>query len=414
MSSGRKHEKYAAHAWGRIRGMWPIGRTVFDPHCHDFELHLNNYCRGFHPAPRGATEGRRRVARIPVESGFKALGDRLGLLQNEIQVLTLQLTEAKAICRADASLMLSFCLQNRTTLIFGSGSLAASRAFAALGRLPLSRKKGWKPPVMSCGGARSTARHRRLGCAATIEQRDEEAGRDSFLAAAKDLSFICVTDTVLGDPQRRSRASAERIYRACRARGVSVNTTDCDFSFTATHWFDSALRTMRTTFVGSFQGVSSPTDEDTPVFLEAFSPKVLKVWLDQDQPLLPDEPLLISAHESTNSTKYRRCCPALCLASHAHGPSTPRRARGAALRVVRLFSSLPQAQQDQTQKSASDPRLVLGSNHASLTRVLRFSLHTLRLHQSPLIFALPYSTHVGDDTVYCDYSLATDSIVQAV
>ncbi|KAJ7447242.1 uroporphyrin-III C-methyltransferase [Mycena latifolia] len=154
-----------------------------------------------------------------------------------------------------ASLVLSFRLQNHTTLILGSGSLAASRAFAALeadSAVTVIAKGGLET---ACDELRWRAQQQQLAVVdwdalPQSSSGDEEAGLDSFLAEAKDLSFICVTDTVLGDPQRRSRASAERIYRACRARGVPVNTTDmpdlCDFSFTATHRFEDSVSGKRT------------------------------------------------------------------------------------------------------------------------------------------------------------------------
>ncbi|KAJ7784803.1 hypothetical protein B0H14DRAFT_3163922 [Mycena olivaceomarginata] len=127
----------------------------------------------------------------------------------------------------------SFRLQSRTTLILGSGPLAASRAFAALeadSAVTVIAKGGPSHlRARNSNGARGkTAYRARLGCPASVER-----------------SFVCITDTVLGTPERRSRASAERIYRLCRARNIPVNTTDapdlCDFSFAAAHRFEDAV-----------------------------------------------------------------------------------------------------------------------------------------------------------------------------
>ncbi|KAJ7894566.1 uroporphyrin-III C-methyltransferase [Mycena leptocephala] len=124
-----------------------------------------------------------------------------------------------------ASLVLSFRLHGRTTLILGSGSLAGSRAFSAL-------EANSAVTIIAKGGLASAC---------------EEL---QWRAQQNQLALLCITDTVLGDSNRRSRASAERIYRVCRARNIPVNTTDmpdlCDFSFTSTHRFEDHVSGART------------------------------------------------------------------------------------------------------------------------------------------------------------------------
>ncbi|KAF8204246.1 uroporphyrin-III C-methyltransferase [Mycena galopus ATCC 62051] len=145
-----------------------------------------------------------------------------------------------------ASLVLSFRLQNRTTLILGSGSLAASRAFAAL-------EADSTVTIISRGGLASAceelqwrARQKQLvvldwDALPQSSAASEESGLDRYLATTKDnVSLVCVTDTILGDPDRRSRASAERIYHTCNMPDL------CDFSFTATHRFEDPVSGART------------------------------------------------------------------------------------------------------------------------------------------------------------------------
>ncbi|KAJ7083379.1 uroporphyrin-III C-methyltransferase [Mycena belliarum] len=151
-----------------------------------------------------------------------------------------------------ASLVLSFRLRNRKILILGSGPLAASRAFSALeadSAITVIAKGGL---TSACDELRWRVQQQQLRVVDwdTLPQSssgtEEEASLGSHLT---DTSFVCVTDTVLGEPNRRGRASAERIYRLCRARNIPVNTTDmpdlCDFSFTATHRFEGPLSGTR-------------------------------------------------------------------------------------------------------------------------------------------------------------------------
>ncbi|KAJ6520537.1 uroporphyrin-III C-methyltransferase [Mycena sanguinolenta] len=157
-----------------------------------------------------------------------------------------------------ASLVLSFRLHRCTTLILGSDSLAASRAFAALeadSAVIVIAKGG---VAAACEELKWRAQHKQL----TVLDWDalpqsssevEENGLERYLAATTDrkIGLVCVTDTLLGlGIDRRSRASAERIYAICRARNIPVNTTDmpdfCDFSFTATHRFEDPISGAKT------------------------------------------------------------------------------------------------------------------------------------------------------------------------
>ncbi|KAK7063615.1 uroporphyrin-III C-methyltransferase [Favolaschia claudopus] len=158
-----------------------------------------------------------------------------------------------------ASLLLSFRLSKRTTLILGSGSLAASRAFSAL-------EADSAVTVVSKGGVDTVCdelKWRSQQNQVTILDWDtlshlstgknstqEEDALACYLSATEGISLVCVTDTILGDAHRRNRASAERIYHMCRKHNIPVNTTDhpdlCDFSFTSTHRFEDHRTGART------------------------------------------------------------------------------------------------------------------------------------------------------------------------
>ena len=158
-----------------------------------------------------------------------------------------------------ASLILAFRLQSRTTLIIGSGKLAASRALSAL-------EADSTVVVLTSGGLDSACEELRWragqgqltvldwdAChgAASQEPEGDSGALQSFLNTYDgDISFVCVTDTLIGTTDRRSKASASRIYQICRARGIPVNTTDmpelCDFSFTSTHRFEDHTSGERT------------------------------------------------------------------------------------------------------------------------------------------------------------------------
>ncbi|KAJ7053911.1 uroporphyrin-III C-methyltransferase [Mycena amicta] len=139
------------------------------------------------------------------------------------------------------SLLLSFRLQSRTTLIIGSGPLAASRAFAAL-------EADSTVVVLANGGVETACaelRWRAEQGQVQLVDYEGETGLESYLT--DEIRLVCVTDTILSTDRerpRRSRDSAASIYRLCRARGIPVNTTDmpdlCDFTFCATHRFTSS------------------------------------------------------------------------------------------------------------------------------------------------------------------------------
>ncbi|KAG7092193.1 hypothetical protein E1B28_008561 [Marasmius oreades] len=156
--------------------------------------------------------------------------------------------------QSGASLILSFRLREKTTVLLGSGPLAASRAFSALeadSRVIVISRGGKQA---ACDELQWRADHGQLTIidlntlpgsdTNTAEDRDIEGIEDFLLTTDKNISFICITDTISGSPTRRSRLSAERIYKLCKARNILVNTTDipdlCDFSFTSTHRFEGS------------------------------------------------------------------------------------------------------------------------------------------------------------------------------
>ncbi|KAJ6611511.1 tetrapyrrole methylase [Mycena sp. CBHHK59/15] len=157
--------------------------------------------------------------------------------------------------QSGASLMLSFRLRSRATLILGAGSFAASRAFAALEADSVVTVLTTGGTDSACEELRWRAQQQQLtivdwDALPQSSTRGEEDSLDHYLSTAKDVSFVCITDTVLGDPHRRSRVSAERIYHVCRSRNIPVNTTDmpdlCDFSFASTHRFEDPVSGGRT------------------------------------------------------------------------------------------------------------------------------------------------------------------------
>lgn len=142
--------------------------------------------------------------------------------------------------------MLTFKLSDRTVVIIGGGTVAASRAFAALeadSSVTVVVKGGKEA---ACEELRWRADEQQIALldwdklpASSTSENDVKA-LDAYMASLPSVSFVCITDTVLGYSQR-SKASAEQIYNVCRARNIPVNTTDipqlCDFSFAATHRF---------------------------------------------------------------------------------------------------------------------------------------------------------------------------------
>ncbi|KAG6812428.1 hypothetical protein H0H92_002894 [Tricholoma furcatifolium] len=147
-----------------------------------------------------------------------------------------------------ASLVLAFRLQSSITLILGSGPLAASRAFAALGadsKVVILATGGLG---LACDEIQWRVQQGQLtfvdwdtlpGSSTAIGDDKRIEALNRYLASTPDVRLICVTDTLVG--QRRNRAFAEKIYHTCRSRNIPVNTTDmpdlCDFTFTSTHRF---------------------------------------------------------------------------------------------------------------------------------------------------------------------------------
>ena len=155
------------------------------------------------------------------------------------------------IPKGGASLILNFRLQSKTTLVLGSNSLAASRAFAALeadSDVIVIAKNGLDN---ACEELRWRAGQGQLtvldwdalpGTSVVSGDRDIKA-LESFLTTSKGITLVCVTDTVIcGDAiQVRTRASAAEIHKLCQARNIPVNVSDmpefCDFSFASVHRF---------------------------------------------------------------------------------------------------------------------------------------------------------------------------------
>ena len=141
-----------------------------------------------------------------------------------------------------ASLLLSFRLEKKTTVIVGSSALAAKRAFAAL-EADSTVVVFFKDDAL-CDELRWRADHSQL----TLKplgstEADDEDILESYLESSTGyISFVCVTDTLSTVAEgKRSLESANRIHRICRKHRVPVNTSDlpqlCDFSFTSTHRF---------------------------------------------------------------------------------------------------------------------------------------------------------------------------------
>ncbi|KIM38169.1 hypothetical protein M413DRAFT_20076 [Hebeloma cylindrosporum] len=148
-----------------------------------------------------------------------------------------------------AALLLSFRLQHKVTLILGSGTLAATRAFAAL-------EADSSVIILANGGVNSACEELQwriqqgqirfvdwdeLPCSSRGPHKDKDADSlDAFLHATPGISLAVITDT-LSTSHRRSLASAEQLYRVFKSRNIPVNTSDipslCDFSFASSHRF---------------------------------------------------------------------------------------------------------------------------------------------------------------------------------
>jgi uroporphyrin-III C-methyltransferase len=148
-----------------------------------------------------------------------------------------------------ASLLLSFRLEKKTTVIVGSSALAAKRAFAAL-EADSSVVVFFRDDAL-CDELRWRADHGQLTLKplGSTEEEDEDILESYLESSTGYVSFVCVTDTLSTMPEgKRSLESANRIHRICRGHRVPVNISDlpqlCDFSFTSTHRFiDTATNT---------------------------------------------------------------------------------------------------------------------------------------------------------------------------
>lgn len=155
-----------------------------------------------------------------------------------------------------ASLLLSFRLEKKTTVIVGSNALAAKRAFAAL-EAESSVVVFSKDDVL-CDELRWRADNGQLTpkSLGSSEEEDEELLESYLESSTGDVSFVCVVDTLSTMLDgKRSLESAKRIHRICRKHRVPVNCSDlpqfCDFSFTSTHRFvDTATNAPSSLQVG--------------------------------------------------------------------------------------------------------------------------------------------------------------------
>ena len=140
-----------------------------------------------------------------------------------------------------ASLLLSFRLERKTTVIVGSGALAAKRAFAALEAD--SSVVVFSKDEALCDELRWRAGHGQLTLKPLGSTEEEgEDNLESYLESSTgDVSFVCVTDSLSTMAGKRSLESANRIHRICRKYRVPVNVSDlpqlCDFSFASAHRF---------------------------------------------------------------------------------------------------------------------------------------------------------------------------------
>jgi uroporphyrin-III C-methyltransferase len=139
-----------------------------------------------------------------------------------------------------------FDLRNKTVLVLGSGPLAASRVFASL-------EANASVIVLAKGGLSSACDELkwrtqqkqvsfidwdRLPDCSVIE--DDAVTLDKFLGTASRIFLAIVTDTTAFS-QRRSYASAKKLYDVFQTHNIPVNIPDmpelCDFSFTSSHRF---------------------------------------------------------------------------------------------------------------------------------------------------------------------------------
>ncbi|KZT42596.1 uroporphyrin-III C-methyltransferase [Sistotremastrum suecicum HHB10207 ss-3] len=144
------------------------------------------------------------------------------------------------------SLILAFRLQSKTTLIIGSNTLAANRAFAALeaesdvivlapgGEASACDELQWRMHQKQLSIVDMNALHQAADFAAEFR---------AYLDTLPNLALVCVTDSLAHRESntRRSYDSAKAIFDVCRSCRILVNITDvpelCDFTLPAAHRF---------------------------------------------------------------------------------------------------------------------------------------------------------------------------------
>ncbi|EJD54567.1 tetrapyrrole methylase [Auricularia subglabra TFB-10046 SS5] len=136
-----------------------------------------------------------------------------------------------------ASLLLAFRPTRQTVLIVGTGTLAATRAFAAL---EADARVVVFCPFASdvCEELAWRAEHGQVELCRHGESEDELAALDRLIGSASPR-LVCVTDTIRLSPSRRTHSAAQRIRELCAASNVPLNVADmpdlCDFTFLAAH-----------------------------------------------------------------------------------------------------------------------------------------------------------------------------------
>jgi len=163
-----------------------------------------------------------------------------------------------------ASLILSFRLVDKTVLVIGGSTLAASRVFSALEADAAVVVLAKGPLEEACDELQWRARQNQIRfvdwgellnvprSSGQKEEDEEVDALDAFLNALPEISLAVVTDTLFSPTREKVRGdgSAEKLARVFRARRIPVNMTDlpglCDFSFTSTHRFEDPRNGKKT------------------------------------------------------------------------------------------------------------------------------------------------------------------------